>query len=584
MNKQNWKKEKKTKGAAGFLSVARPYGWFVAGIIALTIASSGLSLVVPKLIAAAIDAYGRGGLDLRLLAIEFSLVAVFSFAFAYLQGVVQTYVSELVARDLRKSLVAKIAVQNYSFVESLTPARLLTNLVSDIDAVKSFVSLVIPSMVSSVFLIAGATVLMLGIDSNLTLAVISVLPLIGLAFWLVLGRVHKLFTKSQEAVDWLNRVINESILGAAIIRILNSPQYEYKKFSAANEESKNIGLAILKYFAGLLPAVNFIASLATLIILGLGGHFVITGAMSLGNFTAFNGYLAILIFPIVIISFMSTAVAQADASYARINQVLAAPEPKETGTLAPVLRGNIAAVNVNLVYGQKSALKDVNIKINAGTRTAIIGPTAAGKTQLVYILAGLLEPTSGTVNYDGKNINEYDKAGLRRQVGLVFQDSIIFNISLRENIAFSAEIGEANIEKAIAAAELGDFIEMLPDKLDTIVSERGTSLSGGQKQRIMLARALALNPRILILDDFTARIDPNTEQKILNNIRTRYSGTTLVSITQKIEPVKDYDQIILLMEGEVLARGTHAQLLKTSSEYIQIYNSQKSTSQYELHA
>jgi len=574
MSRQKDKKEK--RNAPSLFSVIRPYGWFVAGIIALTVASSGLSLVVPKLVAAAIDAYGQGGFDFRVLAIEFSLVAVFVFIFTYLQGVVQTYVSELVARDLRTRLVAKIAVQDYSFVESVTAAKLLTNLSSDVDAVKSFVSLVIPSLVSSVFLIVGATALMLGIDTNLTLAVISVMPFIGLAFWMVLGRVRKLFTKSQEAIDWLNRVINESILGAAIIRILNSPQYECEKFSAANEESKNIGLAILRYFASLLPVVNFIANLATLIILGLGGHFVISGAMSLGNFTAFNSYLGILIFPIIIISFMSTAIAQADASYARIHQVLTASEPKKTGTLAPVLRGDIEAVNINLVYGQKSVLKDVSVKIGAGTRTAIIGPTAAGKTQLVYILVGLLEPTSGTVNYDGKNINEYDKAALHRQVGLVFQDSIIFNISLRENIAFSTEITEADMEKAIAAAELGDFIEMLPDKLDTIVSERGTSLSGGQKQRIMLARALALNPKVLILDDFTARVDPDTEQKILNNIRTQYSGITLVSITQKIEPVKDYDQVILLMEGEVLARGTHGQLMETSPEYVQIYNSQKS--------
>ncbi len=574
MNRQKDKKE--NRKAPSLFSVIRPYGWFVAGIIVLTVASSALSLVVPKLVAAAIDAYGRGGFDFRVLAIEFSLVAVFVFIFTYLQGVVQTYVSELVARDLRTRLIEKIAVQNYSFVESVTAAKLLTNLSSDVDAVKSFVSLVIPSLVSSVFLIVGASALMLGIDSNLTLAVISVMPFIGLAFWLVLGRVRKLFTKSQEAIDWLNRVINESILGAAIIRILNSPQYEYEKFSAANEESKNIGLAILRYFASLLPVVNFIANLATLIILGLGGHFVISGAMSLGNFTAFNSYLGILIFPIIIISFMSTAIAQADASYARIHQVLTASEPKKTGTLAPVLRGDIEAVNINLVYGQKSVLKDVSVKIGAGTRTAIIGPTAAGKTQLVYILVGLLEPTSGTVNYDGKNINEYDKAALHRQVGLVFQDSIIFNISLRENIAFSTEITEADMEKAIAAAELGDFIEMLPDKLDTIVSERGTSLSGGQKQRIMLARALALNPKVLILDDFTARVDPDTEQKILNNIRTQYSGLTLVSITQKIEPVKDYDQVILLMEGEVLARGTHGQLMETSPEYVQIYNSQKS--------
>jgi len=574
------KKEKRPK--SGLFGLVKPYGWFVFGIIVLTVAGSGLSLVVPKLTATAIDAYGKGGFDPQTLAIQFSLVAFFVFVFTYLQGVVQMYASELVARDLRTRLVAKIAVQNYSFVEKMTSAKLLTNLTSDADAVKTFVSLVIPSIVSSLFLIVGASVLMLMIDWKLALAVLSVVPFIGLAFYLVLGRVRKLFTKSQEAIDWLNRVINESILGSAIIRILNSQSAEHVKFAGANEESKNIGLAILKYFASLIPVVTFIANIATLIILALGGHFVIAGAMSLGNFAAFNSYLAILIFPIIIISFMSTVTAQADASYARINEVLAAPEPKINGTLAPVLRGDIRAENIGLVYGQKAALKDVNIKIGAGTRTAIIGPTAAGKTQLIYILVGLLEPSSGAVYYDGKDIDEYDKASLHRQVGLVFQDSIIFNISLRENIAFSASVTAADIDKAIAAAELGDFVEMLPDKLDAMVSERGTSLSGGQKQRIMLARALALNPKILILDDFTARVDPSTEQKILSNIRSQYPGITLVSVTQKIEPVIDYNQIILLMEGEVLASGTHKHLMETSPEYVQIYNSQRSTNQYEI--
>ena len=446
---------------------------------------------------------------------------------------------------------------------------------------KSFVSLVIPSLVSSVFLIIGASALMFDIDWKLTLAVLAVMPFIGLAFYLVFGRVHKLFTKGQEAIDWLNRVINESILGSAIIRILDSQQYEHKKFGAANEESKQIGLTVLRYFAGLIPAIAFISNLAMIIILVLGGHFVITGAMTLGNFAAFNSYLAILIFPIVIISFVSTVIAQADASYARINEVLKAPKPKETGTISSELKGDISLENVTLVYGAKSTLNDVNIKINAGTRTAIIGPTAAGKTQLLYILVGLLEPTSGTVYYDGKNINDYDKASLHQQVGLVFQDSIIFNISLRENIAFSTAVTEADIDKAIAASELKDFVAALPDKLNTMVSERGTSLSGGQKQRIMLARALALNPKVLLLDDFTARVDNETEQKILANIKSLYPAITLVSVTQKIEPVKDYDQIILLMEGEVLASGTHAQLMESSPEYVQIYNSQKSTNEYE---
>jgi ATP-binding cassette subfamily B protein len=173
---------------------------------------------------------------------------------------------------------------------------------------------------------------------------------------------------------------------------------------------------------------------------------------------------------------------------------------------------------------------------------------------------------------------------LHLQIGFVFQDSILFNLTLRENIAFSKTVRDEDLEKAIRTAELKDFIDSLPEKLDTIVSERGTSLSGGQKQRIMLARALALNPKILLLDDFTARVDTNTERKILENVRRNYPDLTLVSVTQKVSSVENYDQIVLLMEGEVLASGTHTELMETSPEYVQIYDSQRSTSHYELHA
>lgn len=166
----------------------------------------------------------------------------------------------------------------------------------------------------------------------------------------------------------------------------------------------------------------------------------------------------------------------------------------------------------------------------------------------------------------------------------MFQDSIIFNLTLRENIAFSKTVTDADLEKAVATAELSDFIDALPDKLDTVVSERGTSLSGGQKQRIMLARALALDPSVLLLDDFTARVDANTEQRILANVQRNYPGLTLISVTQKVASVEGYDQIVLLMEGELLARGTHAELLASSPEYVQIYESQRSTESYELRA
>ena len=233
-------------------------------------------------------------------------------------------------------------------------------------------------------------------------------------------------------------------------------------------------------------------------------------------------------------------------------------------------------------YGDKMVLKDVSIHAKPGTRTAVIGPTAAGKTQVLYLLTGLIKPDSGTVEYDGQPVDAYKKEVLHRQIGFVFQDSILFNLTLRENIAFNTTVTEQDMEKAIQTAEIQDFVQSLPQKLDTIVSERGTSLSGGQKQRIMLARALALNPRILLLDDFTARVDTTTERKILENVRRNYPQITLLSVTQKIAPVEDYDQIILLMEGEVLASGTHKQLMETSPEYVQIYDSQRSTSSYEL--
>ncbi len=578
------KKSNQTDGQRTLYGLLRPYAVLIVLLVLLTVGANGLNLAIPQIMAHAIDSYGGGNFALSQLILEFSLVAIFIFILTALQNIVQVYASERVARDLRNDLSAKISVQPYAYIDRVTPSKLLTNLTSDIDAVKTFVSQAIAALISSVFLILGASVLLLLLDWRLGLAVLAVVPVIAITFYYVLGRVRKLFKRSQEAIDWLNAVINESILGAALIRLLNSQQYEYKKFLAANTEARSIGMSILRLFSSLIPVITLCTNLATLIILSLGGHFVIQGSMTLGDFTAFNSYLMILIFPILIIGFMSNVIAQASASYGRISEVLHAPDEKEGGELKAQLRGEIEVKDVTVNFGEKQVLKHVSFHVPAGTRTAIIGPTAAGKTQLVYLLTGLLAPTTGSISFDGHDINEYDKADLHRQIGFVFQDSVMFNLTLRENIAFSNSVKDADIELAIKTAELDDFIGTLPQGLDTIVSERGTSLSGGQKQRIMLARALALNPRILLLDDFTARVDTRTERKILENIAKNYPGLTLVSVTQKIASVEAYDQIILLMEGEVLATGTHDTLMQTSPEYVQIFDSQRSTNQYELQA
>ncbi len=558
-------------------SLLKPYSGIVTLLVVLTVLPSALNLAVPKIIANAIDDFTRGNFVLRHVVIVFSIVALLIFIFTYLQNVVQTYAAERVARDLRTKLAAKISMQDYAFIDRATPAKLLTNLTNDADAVKSFVSQAIASIISSIFLIIGASVLLIMTDWRLAIPVLLVLPIIGITFFFVLAKVRKLFLRAQAAIDWLNKVINESILGSALIRLVNSQSQEYAKFEKANSEARNISLGILRLFAGLIPVITFLTNVATLIILILGGHFIINGTLTLGGFTAFNSYLAILIFPILILGFMSNVIAQAGASYARIEGVLNAEDAKDEGTLAPTIHGDVAMKNVTLKLGEKNVLKDVTFEAKAGTRTAIIGPTAAGKTQLLYVLTGLVQPTSGEVLYDGKDLNDYQKEKLHEQVGFVFQDSVLFNLSLRENIAFSNTVKDEGLTKAIDTAELGDFVDALPERLNTIVSERGTSLSGGQKQRVMLARALALEPKVLLLDDFTARVDNRTEQKILANVRTSYPDITLISVTQKITSVEDYDQILLLEDGEILARGTHAELMTTSPEYVQIFNSQEST-------
>lgn len=568
----------------GLLSLLRPYWLWVVALIALTIVANGLNLLVPKIIATAIDASTAGSFSLTAMLWEFGGVTIGIFVLTYLQSTVQTVTSERVARDLRTRLVGKISHQDYAYVQEIGSAKLLTNLTSDVDAIKNFVSQAISSIISSLFLIVGASVLLFLIDWQLAAAVLVVVPVIGATFFYVLTRVRKLFRRSQEAIDWLNKVINESIIGSSLIRLLNSQTFEYEKFLAANTEARDIGMRILRLFAGLIPAISLLVSLAVLVILAFGGHLVISGALSLGNFSAFLNYLTILIFPIIIIGFMSNVIAQATASYDRVSRVLNAAEPAATGTLDAELRGDIDVRNVTVMYGEKAALRDVSFVARAHSRTAIIGPTAAGKTQLLYALTGLLRPESGTILIDGQPIDAYAKQALHRQIGFVFQDSVLFNLTLRENIAFSNTVGDAEIEKALATAELKDFVATLPNGLDTLVSERGTSLSGGQKQRIMLARALALDPKVLLLDDFTARVDSPTERRILANVRKNYPGLTLISVTQKIAPVEDYDQIILLMEGMVLASGTHPHLMATSPEYVQIYSSQQSTEDYELQA
>ncbi|MFZ5941120.1 MAG: ABC transporter ATP-binding protein [Bacteroidota bacterium] len=580
---QNKTKPPKVKGnKGGLFSILGPYRGIVVILTIMALAGSSINLLIPKIIARSIDSFSAGDFKSSVVITEFLLAATGIFVFTLFQGIVQTLTAERVARDLREKVSDKISRQSYTYILRSNPAKFLTNLTSDMDSVKLFVSQAFVNIISSLFIIFGAAALLISINARLALTVLLIVPVIAVTFFLVLRKVRVLFKKSREVIDALNKVINESILGSALIRVLNSQLPESQKFLERNVESRDLGLSIVKLFSVLVPTIMFVSNLAVVVILALGGHFVVLGTLSLGNFAAFNSYLIMLIFPVMMIGFMSNIIASAQASYGRIRQVLEDPLPEDRGTERSAICGNLEVKNVNLKYGEKPILKNLSFSIEAGSKTAIIGPTAAGKSQLLYLLSNLIPPESGSIELDGIPLEKYAREVLYKQVGFVFQDSVLFNLSLRDNIAFNDAVTEDDLRKAIATAELAEFIETLPEKLDTIVSERGTSLSGGQKQRIMLARALALNPVILLLDDFTSRVDRKTENRILCNIQANYPELTLISVTQKIAPVRNFDQIILLMEGEVIASGKHKELKESSPEYVQIYSSQRSTQHYEL--
>lgn len=565
-----------------FGQLLKTYKWWTLFTILLGFSSTGLSLLVPKLAARAIDTGDFSSWSPIFTTLI--IIAASAFVVVIIQIFTSNYLSEKVALDLRNQLIKKISRQSFQYIDESTPGQLQTIFTSDIEAVKAIIVQGFVTLLSALLTLIGAIIFLLNTNLRLALYTISIIPLLAVAFGLIFGSIGKLFQAAQENIQSIYANINETITGSALIRILHGGYEEMKKFKVVNENAKKIGFSIVKGFALLVPIVVLLANVATLIIIWFGGKQVINGTMTLGDFSAFLSYSAMFIWPIFVLGFVGPSISRGLVSLKRINNVIAANIKEESGTYEGDIQGDIEFKNVSLIYktengSDKTVLKNISFKIHAKTKNAIVGPTAAGKSQLFYLMSGLIVPTEGEIFIDNRPLSEYKISSLLKHIGLVFQDSILFNTSFRENIAFTSE-SEKNrdiLNKAIETAELTQLVKELPDGLETMVSERGTSLSGGQKQRLMLARALAVNPQILLLDDFTARVDQNTESLILGNVSKNFPEVTLVSITQKIEPIKNYEQIIVLMEGEIIGTGTHQQLLKESFEYRQIFESQMST-------
>ncbi len=568
--------EHQSKKNHTLLSFCKPYAGFIIFLVLLSFVSEGMGLLIPKIIAVHIDLYREAGtIALGTIIIELGGITIGIACAMTVLAWVSVYLTEKIASDLRTQLIATLSLQTYQYMVRMTPSRLLTHITSDVDAVKTIASQGIVTIFTSLFILIGASAFMLSLNARLALMTLAIVPAIVIHFVSIFARIGRLFGDSQKNLERINKVINESIVGAMLVRVLNAQSSEIKKFTVVSQIAREIGLHMIRLFAGLIPMITFLSNASTLIILWFGGNQVMEGTLTIGEFAAFFSYASMLIAPIFMLGFVGNGLSRSLASLQRITSILDEEPPARVGTVKRTIRGDIVFEGVTLNYGNRSVLNNLSFSVRARSKTAIIGPTAAGKTQIVNLMARLIEPTQGTIRVDGDLLSEYDADTLYRQLGIVFQDSCMFNTSVRENILFRRGLSDDALHKAIEASALEDVIASLPQGLDTPMSERGVNLSGGQKQRVMLARALSLDPTILILDDFTARVDIATERRILESIERLYPNLTLISVTQKIEPVQHYDTIIVVMEGDLIAQGTHVQLIRESFEYGQMYQSQQ---------
>jgi ATP-binding cassette subfamily B protein len=573
MTKESKAEKRKLKNPIA--QILSPYLGLLSLTLFVIIVANLLNLFLPRLIGNYIDQFQNltnlGPQEYTVLGV----VTLSIFVFTLLQTFFSIYLAEKIARDMRQNMIDKLSRSSYRFINNIGLNELITSFTSDITNVKQLASQGITSLLTAVILLIGSIVMMLITNFNLGLIAISVLPIIIGVFILIFRLITPLFQYIQKNISRINQAVNENIFGASLIRVLNSQKWEKEKFSSVNKDAKDLNVKIVNLFSLLIPAINFVSNAAIVLIIWVGGNQVVEGSLTLGEFTAFITYFNLLITPIFILGFTSQGFSRGLVSYTRIEKVLAAPSQDVSGTHVGAIKGGLKVENISLEIAGRKILKNVSFEINPGTRTAILGPTGAGKSQLFTILIGLFQATSGSVFVDDIELKDWDKDSFLSQVGIVFQDSLVFKGSLRDNIIFSNIETEENINNAVYTSKLDDFVESLENGLDTQISERGQTLSGGQKQRLMLARSLAIKPKILLLDDFTARVDNQSENEIWKRLKTNYPETTLVSITQKIDAIKDFDQIILLMEGELLAIGTHFDLLQKSPEYKQIYASQQ---------
>ncbi len=555
--------------AISFKQLTVDYKHYLSVLFGIVFVLTGLSLAIPNITGEIIKTIESQNVNYNQIWLLI-IITVVLFLVEMLQVIVGAKFREQVGFDIRAKLMSKITTQNYTSVNKIGIGQIITLFGSDVNNVKDIMAGELVLSIKALLLFVGALVLIFATNWKLGLIAFISLPVIVFAFGYIFKSVTKYFKLSQENQTDLNNAISQNIYGSNLVRVQNSQTWETDKFNSITNQSKNISFKIIGAFSSLIPIINTISSWTTFAILYFGALSYIAKEIKLGDINAYISYYALLTAPIFIIGFNSQGIARLGVSLKRINELLDNSEESKNGTYNQPITKGIEVKNVNLEYAGKKVLKSISFKITVGQKTAIVGPTGAGKSLLINILTGMIQPTTGSVLIDDIELESWDSNYTKDRMTTVFQESLIFAGNLKQNIVLDRDFDQLKYDTAVTTSTLDELVKTKSD-----ISELGSNLSGGQKQRLTLARALYNNPQILLLDDFTARIDKATENTIKSNLTANYPNTTIVNISQNIETIKNYDQIILIMEGEILMVGNHSHLMSKSNEYRQIQQSQQ---------
>ena len=564
--------------------------------------NNGIWILFPQVIGHAVDALRHGVTRQKLLTFSLLIIAIAlaKGIFQFLTRWVVIGISRDIEFDLRNDLFAHLERLSYSYYQRNRTGDIMARATNDLNAVRMLLGPAIMYSANTLVFTAGALGFMLAISPKLTLYAFLPLPIASVVIQYFGRRIHERFERIQAMFSDISARAQENFSGARVIRAYVQEQAEIAAFEGANREYIRRSLGLVRLMGMLWPTLELMLGGAVVIVLWLGGRQVLMGKMNVGDFVAFNTYMVQLTWPVIALGWVINIFQRGTASMTRIDEILsqqpeiadvtngetgAPPVPPGEGARLSTgeILGEVEFCNLNFAYNGVSVLKDINLRIPAGSSLAIVGPTGSGKTTLVSLIPRIYDAAPGAVLIDGRPVRQFPLDSLRRHIGFVPQETFLFSDSIRENIAFgvseedSEEDGEArlaNIKAAAEAANIAQDIESFPEGFKTTVGERGITLSGGQKQRTAIARALLRSPRILILDDALSSVDTHTEDKILNHLREIMRGRTTIFISHRVSTVRNADAIAGLHQGRIVELGTHDQLIARNGYYTDLYNKQ----------